>query len=92
MGWTYSFSTAAERLGDQATAWASARSTGTEPQARAKGGNRFTSSTKAVKQAARLPAGMPKIRTRRSRLRRRRARSTVPARAGGVSSSSFRRA
>ena len=89
MGWTNSLSTAAERLGDQATALASCRSNGTFPQAAAKGGNRFTSSTKTVKQAARLPTGMPSNRRRcREAVSRFTARSTVVFSAGGTDSSS----
>ena len=47
--------TAADRLGDQLTALARSARRGIRPQARAKGVDRFTSSTNAAKQAARPP-------------------------------------
>ena len=93
MGWTYSFSTAADRDGDQLTAFASSRSTGIFPQARAKGMDRFTSRTNAPKQAARPAAEMPKARrffpAARCRLS---ALSTVVSSSAGVCSSSASRA
>ena len=90
--WMKSLSTAALRLGEKATAAASSLSTGTLPQARAKGVDRFTRSTKAANTAATLPAGAL---IRRHSLRRRalaRARATAPSRAGGSSSGASRRA
>ena len=93
MGWTYSFSTAADRLGDQATAFASSRSTGILPQARAKGTDRFTSSTKAAKQAAKLPQEMPQaLRFFREAFCLASARSAVLSRLSGTCSSSASRA